>query len=184
MQAEGLYRPTVVSLIYRQQLRNSQTLDYLAVHKPNWGSEEWGLVQGEQETHLDASDSDTVLRESREELGTTLFLGTIDTGIKTQRLFSPASIRRYSLRQYVGKESKYFGLEYMGRDEDIHLGQELDAFQFLGRERLLRTVKYAHELPPVLDIIERTIREQGLMRSSVLHDVVMPAAFESFELRR
>ena len=161
-----IYRPTVVSVVYRRLLQEPAELQYAMVHKPNWDASEWGLIQGAFEVDKDSTFRDTARREPREELGTQLFGMVLDTGISIRRRFSEVTCRRYPSQGYVGKEVSYFGIEFLGTEEDVHLNPELDQLRFVGREELLETIKYAHEAPPILSIIEQHVL-QGETSGSV-----------------
>ncbi len=151
------YRPTVVSVVYQRTPGRPKDLRYAMVQKPLWDADEWGLVQGVFETDRDKTFRDTARREPREELGTLLIGRVLDTGIHVQRKFSQKTLERYPHQGYVGKEVFYFGIEFLGTEEDIHLNAELSRFRFVGKDELLRTIKYAGEVPPILTIIEQEI---------------------------
>ncbi len=160
-----MYRPTVISIVYQRMLQKTDELRYLMVQKPLWDHEEWGLVQGAFEADLDGTFRDTAHREPSEELGTLLLGVVIDTGINIRRRFSQKTLERYPCYGYVGKEVSYFGIEFLGTEDDIHLNSELNKFRFVNKDTHLRSIKYADEVPPILAIIEQEVLHKELHKS-------------------
>lgn len=162
---ESIYRPTAAAVVYRVNAHRVPV--FLAVQKPNWDTNEWGLVQGEFHPDTDVTLENAIERELREELGTTRVGHVIATGVRTQRLFSETTLSRYPDRTYDGKETAYFVVPFERSAGEITLGPELSAYRWFGARKFLQHVKYAHEIKPVVRAIQQKYSSHAVVPSHV-----------------
>ncbi|MEK6867543.1 MAG: NUDIX hydrolase [Nanoarchaeota archaeon] len=174
-----IYRPTAAALVYRVNAHNVPV--FLAVQKPNWDKNEWGLVQGKFDEDADGTLENAIERELREELGTTRVGPVIATGLTTQRSFSPKTLSRYRDDTYDGKETTYFVVEFGQRQSGIALGSELSAYRWFGGKRFLQHVKYAHEIKPVVTAIQQEYGSNAVGPSRVRREYLSAHGNASFK---
>lgn len=165
---ERRYRPTPAAVVYRVNTHKIPV--FLAVQKPNWNKNEWGLVQGEFHPDTDVTLENAIERELREEAGITRVGHVIATGVRTQRLFSETTLSRYPDLTYIGKETDYFVVPFEPSAGDITLGPELSAYRWFGWTKFLHRVKYAHEIEPVVRAIQHEYNPNAAVPSHVRRD--------------
>ncbi len=148
-----LYRHTIAAVVYKDDLVLGRRM-YLAVQKPQWNTDEWSVVQGGLDEH--GGEEHVALRmELGEELGIDKFGVVKEMSRYFIRSFGAKTRERYPERLgYIGKKLKYFYVEYIGCEGEIHLGAELSSFRWMDREEFLSMVKYANDLKIVLDVME------------------------------
>lgn len=134
--AEGLfggkynYRKTVAGVIY-------QGKDFLLVQKPHWDGW-WDFVQ--EGVKKGKSLEDTLSRGLYEELKTRKFGNPIKTNIHSQRLFSEETLKHYPDRGYDGKSIYYLIVEYLGKKDEIILGDDLASSMWCDKNLLLKLI--------------------------------------------
>ncbi|MFA5358411.1 MAG: NUDIX domain-containing protein [Patescibacteria group bacterium] len=144
------YRDNVAAIVFRQG-------KFLLLQRIDWLDTCWKFPQGGVDSG--ETDEDAVLRECAEELGTNNFVIRAKSQYMNQYDWSNDSVEKAGYR-WRGQTQKFFLVEFLGKDEDFKLADEIKKYQWVSHNQLKNYIDHeTKDFTNYFDTVEKVLTE-------------------------